>query len=80
MKYYVYILKSGKDSNFYTGYSENPDKRLEQHNSGKTKSLLKRRPLFIIYKEEFDDELSARRREKFLKSGQGRNFLKSMLR
>lgn len=76
MKYFVYVLKSKKDGNFYTGFSEDPERRLKEHNSGKTKSLFFRRPLALIYKEEYDDELQARRREKFLKSGQGRKYLK----
>ncbi len=79
MKYFVYVLKSVKDENLYTGFSENPDKRLKEHNSGKTKSLYKRRPLIMLYKEEFNDELEARRRERFLKTGQGRKSLRLIL-
>ena len=79
MKYFTYVLRSKKDGNLYIGYSENPDRRLVEHNSGKTRSLIKRRPLSMVYKEEFDNELEARRRERFLKSGQGRKILKSIL-
>lgn len=80
MKYFIYVLKSVKDGNFYIGYSENPERRLKQHNAGETRSLFRRRPLVLIYKEEFTNELEARRREKFLKSGQGRKFLKQFLK
>ena len=79
MTYFVYVLKSKKDQKLYTGFSKNPEKRLKEHNLGKTRSLFKRRPLVMIYKEEFDDELEARRREKFIKTGQGRKILKSIL-
>lgn len=79
MKYFVYVLRSKRDGNLYIGYSDNIERRLEEHNNGKTKSLIRRRPLFIIHKEEFDNELNARRRERFLKSGQGRKILKDIL-
>ena len=79
MKYFVYVLKSKKDGKLYTGFSEDPERRLLEHNSGKTSSLFKRRPLKLIYKEEFSEELEAKRREKFLKSGQGRKLLKKLL-
>ncbi|MDP3696735.1 MAG: GIY-YIG nuclease family protein [Candidatus Taylorbacteria bacterium] len=79
MNYFTYVLRSQKDGNLYIGYSENPERRLTEHNSGKTRSLVKRRPLILIYKEEFDDELKAKRRERFLKSGQGRKYLKSII-
>lgn len=80
MIYYVYILESLKDRKLYIGYSKNPTQRLREHNLGKTKSLYKRRPLILIYKEKFDNKLNTLRREKFLKSGQGRKYLKEMLR
>ena len=79
MKYFVYVLRSRRDGNLYVGYSENPERRLVEHNSGKTRSLFKRRPLFIVHKEELDSELEAKRRERFLKTGQGRKYLKSIL-
>ena len=76
MKYFVYVLKSEKDGDLYIGYSESPMRRLAEHNSGKTRSLFNRRPLVMVYQEEYDNELEARRRERFLKSGQGRKFLR----
>jgi len=80
MRYFVYALRGIKDRKLYVGYSENPERRLKQHNAGETKSLFRRRPLVLIYKEGFKNELEARRRERFLKSGQGRKFLKEVLR
>ena len=79
MKYFVYILKSTKDNKLYTGYSEDPIRRLKDHNSGRTKSLLNRRPLVLVYQEEFNSEIEAKRREKFLKSGQGRKLIRLKL-
>lgn len=80
MNYFTYVLRSQKDGNLYIGYSGDPEKRLQEHNSGKTKSLVRRRPLVLIYKEKLSNELDARRRERFLKSGQGRKILKDILR
>jgi len=77
--WYVYALKSLKDNNLYIGISENPERRLQDHNSGMTNSTKYRRPLKIIYKEVCDDRVKAREREKYLKSGFGREFLKTYL-
>ncbi len=74
--WYIYTLKSLKDGRLYTGMSKNPEKRLLEHNFGMTESTKYRRPLKIIYKEECGDRTTARKREKYLKSGVGREFLK----
>ena len=59
--------------------SKNPEKRLVEHNSGMTKSTKLRRPFKIIYKEECLSRDNARKREKYLKSGCGREFLKKFM-
>ena len=66
--YYVYILQSLKDKKYYTGSTENLERRVEEHNSGATKSLKFRRPLVLIYKENFESRKKAVRREKQIKS------------
>ncbi|MBU1136837.1 GIY-YIG nuclease family protein [Patescibacteria group bacterium] len=71
MDYFVYILKSQKDGNYYTGISANIKNRVKQHNSGKTKSTRYRRPFKLIYKEKHNTLEGAREREKFLKSYSG---------
>lgn len=77
--WYTYALKSLKDSHLYIGISENPERRLEDHNAGMTKSTKHRRPFKIIYKEKCINRIAARKREKYLKSGYGREFLKQYL-
>ena len=77
--YTVYVLKSEKDSKRYIGFTENLDRRLFDHANGLVKSTRNRRPLVLIYKEEFTDKMEAQLREKFLKSGQGRAFLNRIL-
>ena len=68
MRYYLYILRSLKDNNYYIGISSNVKKRLTQHNSGKTQSTKSRKPFVLIYTEELNSRLEAREREKYLKS------------
>ncbi len=74
----VYILKSLKDNKRYIGFTQNLDKRLHEHNSGKTKSLINRRPLELIYTEVYETKHDAMNREKFFKTHSGRNFLDSI--
>ena len=80
MKYYVYAIKSEKDGRIYVGISSNVDRRLEEHNRGKTRSTKGYLPWFLIYMESADDRIAARRREKYLKSGVGKEFLKNLNR
>ena len=76
--FYVYALRSKKTKELYIGLSENPSDRLDQHNAGMTKSTKFGRPYELIYTEVCADRLSARERETKLKSGYGREFLKSL--
>ena len=77
--YYVYILKSLVNGKHYIGYTHDIFERLKMHNIGKVRSTKAYKPYKLIYKEEFDDKTIARRRELFLKSGCGRDFIKSLL-
>jgi len=77
--YYVYIIKSLKNDFKYTGYSADLKKRLDHHNSGANKSTAGHRPFRIIYYEAYAGESDARRREKFLKSGRGRDIIKKQI-
>jgi len=74
--FFVYALKSLKDNHLYIGLSSDPERRLLEHNSGKTKSTRQRRPFKIIHLESFPTRTMARKREIYLKSGSGREFLK----
>lgn len=70
--FYVYILKSKKDSKCYIGSTNNLRLRLELHNNGKVFSTQYRRPLTLIYYEAYLSERYARKREQRLKNyGQG---------
>ena len=62
-KHYVYILKCA-DGTFYTGWTTDPERRTKVHNSGKgAKYTRARRPVELIYYEEFDDKIEAQKRE-----------------
>lgn len=80
MYYYVYVLISEIDNLFYTGYTKDLRKRLSEHDSGKVNSTRDRRPLKLIYFEGCLNQQDATRREKYLKSGNGKIYLKSRLR
>lgn len=78
--YYVYVLKSQKDGLLYTGYTSDLRKRLNQHESGQVASTKNRLPLELIYFEGCRNQQDATRREKYLKSGNGKIYLRNRLR
>jgi len=78
--YYTYVLKSQKDSNLYIGYTENLDKRILEHNSGKVKSTKYRIPFELIYYEACRNMEDALHRETYLKSTYGHRYLRNRLK
>ena len=66
--YYVYILKSLKFERYYIGHTNNLNKRLNEHNSGKTRSSKGYKPWAIAHTEKFETKSEAFRREKEIKS------------
>jgi putative endonuclease len=72
----VYVLRSLKNGKRYVGYSSKPPSaKLEEHNGGATRWTRQNRPFMLLHHEIFDDAKTARRREIFLKSGKGRQWL-----
>jgi putative endonuclease len=65
--YYVYVLKSFKDSESYIGSTNDLKKRLSEHNKGLVPSTKPRRPFKLVYYEAYASENDARYREKALK-------------
>ena len=78
--YYVYILQSEKDHNFYVGYTNDIKQRLEEHNVGKVSSTKSRNPLKLIYWEGCLNQQDATRREKYLKTAWGKRYIKTRLK
>lgn len=60
---YVYILKCSDDT-LYTGWTNNLNKRIETHSKGKGAKYTRcRLPVELVYFEEFEDKISAQKRE-----------------
>jgi putative endonuclease len=78
--FYVYVLRSESDSGFYIGFSTNLRARLRHHQDGESFATFHRGPWKLIYYEAYTEREDAEGREKFLKSGAGRRFLRTQLR
>lgn len=77
--HYVYLLESLLDFSWYIGYSNDLKKRFSSHNKGENKATKSKRPWKLVYYEAYRNRLDAKKREKFLKSGSGRKFIKRQL-
>ena len=77
--FYIYILKSIIDQQFYTGFSSNLRKRIREHHLGNVISTKNRRPLELIYYEVYQNKDNALKREKFLKTTKGKSQLKKQI-
>lgn len=74
---YVYVLRSQSTSNFYTGATSGLRKRFKQHQGNQVASTKNRGPFELIYYEACLDKLDAFAREKYLKSGMGKRYIKN---
>ncbi len=79
MYYFVYILLLS-NKQLYTGFTANLKKRVIQHKNGEVKSTIYRRPIKLIHSEIYLIESDARRREKFLKTTEGKRLLRMQIR
>ena len=80
MFYYAYVLLSKKDSKLYIGWSNNLKNRFQKHNKGLVRATKDRLPLKLIYYEACLSQIGAIAREKQLKTGFGRKYLKNRLK
>ena len=78
--FYIYVLESKKDDKKYIGYTKNLKSRFEQHQKGKVESTKNRRPFKLIYYEACLSEEDALKREKYLKTYRGKQFLAKRLK
>jgi putative endonuclease len=76
--WFVYVLYSDDFDRYYTGMAEDTEKRLKQHNAGKTKSTKAYRPWRKIFEEMLPSRAEARKREIYWKSGDGREKIKRL--
>ncbi|MFA6458197.1 MAG: GIY-YIG nuclease family protein [Patescibacteria group bacterium] len=75
----IYIIQNEAGKK-YIGFTQNLARRLEEHSNptGKKRGWTRLRgPWKLIHKEEFENKTEALKREKYLKTGVGREFLKS---
>jgi putative endonuclease len=73
--YYTYVIKSVAQHYYYKGHCADLQKRINEHNSGKTSSIRKYIPFVLVYVEEFETRAEAIAREKYFKTGAGRRYL-----
>jgi putative endonuclease len=79
MEFCVYAIKSKSHNYIYVGMTKNLDMRIYQHNMGRSRATKPYAPFELIYREDCHTRVDARAREKYFKSGSGKEFLKSLL-
>jgi len=83
MSFYVYILRSQTTGKIYVGHTMNLDYRMQQHNDPQNKLTLHTKrnpgPWQLIYYEEYESRSAAMKRERFLKTGHGRDFIRRVV-
>ena len=78
--FYTYVLQSGSDDKFYTGYTTDLKLRFDQHQKGRVESTKNRLPLKLVYYEACLSQEDALRRERYLKTYNGKRFLHKRLK
>ena len=76
--FFVYAIRSLTRNYIYVGLSNNYERRFKEHNEGYERTTKLYRPFELILVEEFPTRPDARKREKFLKSGVGKSYLRSL--
>lgn len=77
--FYIYILLLS-NKHLYTGYTSDLKRRIKQHQNGDVKSTKYKRPLRLIHYESYIKKSDAKRRERFLKTTEGKHLLKMQIR
>ena len=77
--YYVYVIRSLVNKKLYVGFTADIENRINKHNDGKVRSTKAYKPYKLVYKEQFNNKREARKRELYLKSGEGREYIKLKL-
>ena len=78
--YYTYVIQSKKDNKWYTGATDDLRKRFKEHQEGKSTYTKGRGPFELIYYEGCLNKQDGYAREKYLKSGMGRRYLKNRMK
>ena len=81
MYYKVYVIENQEDGSWYIGFTGNLEQRLKDHNSGKGgRTTMQKHNWLLIYCEVYLNKKDAIGRERFLKGGSGRKYLKKQLK
>lgn len=78
--FYNYVLKSNKFDEIYIGFTSDLKRRLEEHNQGLNLSTKRYKPWKLIYYEACLNKDDSMRRERYLKTTQGRRLLQRRLK
>jgi putative endonuclease len=77
--FFVYVLNSLTRNYIYVGLTDNIDRRINEHNKGYNKTTKPYIPFKLIHTEPFTTRIEARKREKYLKTGIGKEYLRNIL-
>ena len=78
--YVLYILYSLKIDQYYVGYTNDPDRRLKEHNRKKGKFTDRGIPWEMVYSEKYMSKPEVMKREKYIKSQKSRLFIENLIR
>lgn len=78
--FYVYVLEDQTTNSWYIGYTKNLKRRFIEHLNGNNITTRSKQKLKVIYYEAYQNKIDALGREKFLKGGSGRVYLKKQLK
>ena len=78
MAWWVYVIRSPGTGKSYVGMTTRLARRLREHNSGSNRSTAAGAPWYLVLRERHDDTAAARVREKYLKTGMGREYVKGL--
>ncbi len=78
--FYVYVLKSSSTGRLYIGQTKDLANRINEHNNGIARYTRNRGPWTLVHTEEYETRSEAMVRERMLKGGQGREWLKRKLK
>jgi putative endonuclease len=79
MMYFFYVIRNSDRGIRYIGSTADIDKRLADHNAGRSRFTKGSRPWILVYSEKFGTKHEALKRGRYLKSGKGREILDRIL-
>jgi putative endonuclease len=80
VKFTAYVLQSTRTGRLYTGSTSDFERRFAEHNANESFSTKNQGPWELVHREEFESNAEAVRRERELKTGKGRDFIRQILR